>query len=96
MEPFDNNDFRESLVSNDNKRNPFKQLIIIIIVIIIFAAIAILGIIFLVKDSKEKISYSEILCLYKIDDISNEISILGNEYENINNTIIKIYIYYTS
>ena len=92
MEPFDNNGFRESLVSNDNKRNPFKQLIIIIIVIIIFTAIAILGIIFLVKDSKEKISYSEILCLYKIDDISNEISILGNEYENIKNTIIKIYI----
>ena len=92
MEPFDNSSYRESLVSNDNKRNPFKQLIIVIIVIIIFAAIAILSIIFLVKDSNEKISYSEILCLYKIDDITNEISILGNEYENFNNTIIKIYI----
>jgi len=55
MEPFDNSSFRESLVSNDNKRNPFKQLIIVIIVIIIFAAIAILSIIFLVKDSNKNI-----------------------------------------
>ena len=92
MDEFDNSDIRDSLVSKDNKRNPFKQLCIIISVIVIFAALSILSIIFLVKSSKEKIYYSEILCLYKIEDISNEISILGSEYENINNTITKIYI----
>ena len=90
MDSSNDSNLRETLASNSNKRNPFKQLYIIISVIVIFLVISIVSIIFLLKSNNEKIYYNEIICLYKIDDISNEISILGNEFENINNTIIKI------
>ena len=70
-----------------------KECLIITVALTLIIIAGIILIIILSKNTKEK-NYSEILCLYNIgnDNINEEIPILGNEYENKDESILDIYI----
>ena len=51
-----------------------------------------IGIILIIFIGDSKYHYSEITCLYKINDSLNEIPILGNEYENYEQSILNLFI----
>jgi hypothetical protein len=44
------------------------------------------------EDNKNNTIFSEIVCKYRIDDYSNNIQLLGEEFENINKSILNIVI----
>ena len=91
-----NSDLRESLIYKNTDSFKFRQVFIVILITIITAIIV--GIIVYIintessKEEKEDITnhYSIISCIYKIDDNTTEISILGDDYENIDNSIKSI------
>ena len=99
MDPFgSNSDLKDDIVPKDNKLsvNTKKKLLIIVGVLALIIIIVYLIIISLNKDEndekKSSMKASEIKCLYRIDNFSKNISLLGEQYENINNTILNIFI----
>ena len=95
MDTFENS-IRESVVPKDDKNNnkSKKFFLIITILSVILIVLIILIIYYVSKSSKEDIKsyFGEIKCIYKIESISSEIALLGDEYENFNNSIINLYI----
>ena len=87
MEPFEVKiELKESIIPKDSKFNCMSKkqwFIIIIILSIIVLGLSIFLIVFLTSSGEEKekeLPRSEILCLYRINDVSKEIPLLNEEY----------------
>ena len=96
-EPFGNDsDLKKDIIPKDNKSKcPSQKVWFVLIGVLLIGIIAgIIIFILLFNSSKKEIQYnnSEIICLYNINNIYNEIPILGNEYQNEEQTILNIYI----
>ena len=88
-----NDNLEESLNSPNSKlSNPYKQVFVIIIIILVCGVFSATFIFFICSEPFIK---RRLICIYKINDISKEISVLGNDFENINNSIINIFINHT-
>ena len=99
MDPFgSNSDLKEDIIPKEKNRFSCpskKEWLIIIISLSIITVAGIFLIIYLASHSsnkKDDLEYSEISCLYIIVDFSNSIQLLGEEFENIDNSILNIII----
>jgi surface protein len=97
MEPFGNElDLKKDIIPKNKKSMcpSNKEWFAIISVILINIILGIILFISLSTSSKKEINNhkNEIICIYNVNNIYNEIPILGNEYQNEGQTIINIYI----
>ena len=99
MDPFGNStELKEDIIPSENKGLSCptkKQWIIILVVLGIVTLAGIFLIIFLSKrlsSRKKDLFYSEIICTYLINDCSQTIQLLSDEYENIDNSILEIFV----
>ena len=108
MDPFGgNDDLKEDFNFSSDKDNSLlsitKKKLIILFIILILSIIIILIALFIFlnnrdnsnseKNKKNNNSGSgEINCIYFINDINSNTSLLSKDFENFNNTIIDIYI----
>ena len=97
MDPFGNSiELKEDIIPPKKSFNgPSKLKWLILVLILGIVAIIVFLIIILVnnddssKNEKQK-TISEILCLYNIDNCLNEIPLLGEDYENIDKSILNV------
>ena len=98
MEPFSrDSDLKEDIIPKEKNKSfiPIKQLIAIIIILAINVILAIILMTYLLNTSSSKNTkshYSEIKCIYNIDNSSFEIPILGEDFPNMNTSILSIYV----
>ena len=97
MEVFRNSELKESVIpKNEKNSNPSKNIFFyifgVISLLIIISIILIIIISLNSSKNKNNDNISIIKCIYNIDDISKEILLLNEDYTNINNSILNIYI----